>query len=284
MEILQLKYFMHTAKSESISQTAKEFFVPPSSVSASLKKLEADLGVALFDRSSNRIKLNSCGKILLNTLEKSEKMFKTAKIDMLNISRSPKGEINLLILTNRHTVTDCVNKFRLSYPDISFKIKHSDYDAYSKYNNFDIIVSDRVIDADNFISRPYVREEVFCAVSQNHRLKDRKSVDFDDIKNEKFICMPKGSSLGNYTDKIFKKAGIKPDVIIECDDPHYIRKYLNMNIGITLFPSVSWKNFITDSIRLLRLGGGVWRNSYIYTNKNSSDIVKLFNEVLDHTV
>ena len=79
MELLQLKYFSHAAKTENFSRTAEKYIVPTSCVSASIKKLEQEIGVKLFDRSSNRIKLNEYGKILLSAVDKSEEIFKTAK-------------------------------------------------------------------------------------------------------------------------------------------------------------------------------------------------------------
>ena len=280
MEILQLKYFQITAKNENISHTAKQFMVPPSSVSSSIKKLEAELGVQLFDRTANKLKLNAYGKIFLEVIDSSEKKFRQAKIDMFNLSQTPVGEISMLILTNRQRVTDFISKFKVNYPNITFKIKHEDYSDYSKYSDFDIIISDRIITTNDFESTLYVSEEVFLAVHKTHRLASAKSITFEDMKKEKFICMPKGSSLGNYMDSFFKEAGFEPDIVIECDDPHYIREYLNMGLGTTFFPSISWKNYINDNICLLKINEGLLRISYIYTNKNASNIVKIFAENL----
>jgi len=62
MELLQLKYFCDAAKTQNFSQTAKKFMVPPSDISQTVKRLEKELGVALFSRHANRIVLNENGK------------------------------------------------------------------------------------------------------------------------------------------------------------------------------------------------------------------------------
>mgnify|MGYP002513475198 CR=1 FL=1 len=69
MEFLQLKYFQHAARSENFSHTATAFMVPPSSVSVSIKKLESELGVPLFDRTANKLSLNENGKLFLKTAD-----------------------------------------------------------------------------------------------------------------------------------------------------------------------------------------------------------------------
>ena len=48
MELLQLQYFCDAAERESFSATAKAYFVPPSAVSQSVKRLELELGVPLL--------------------------------------------------------------------------------------------------------------------------------------------------------------------------------------------------------------------------------------------
>lgn len=49
MELLQLKYFCDAAETENFSKTAKKYLVPTSNISQSIKRLERELGVELFD-------------------------------------------------------------------------------------------------------------------------------------------------------------------------------------------------------------------------------------------
>ena len=69
MEFLQLRYFYESAKNKSFALTAKKHMVPTSSVSASVKRLENEIGTQLFDRSSNRITLNEKGFVLFETID-----------------------------------------------------------------------------------------------------------------------------------------------------------------------------------------------------------------------
>lgn len=284
MELLQLRYFMNTAKNENISHTAQKFRVPASSVSASIKKLEGELGFTLFDRTANRLRLNANGRILLRAAEAAEKEFKKARIDMLNLSAAPIGEINLLILTNRRIVTDAISRFKLDYPGISFHIKHENYYEYSDYSDFDIVISDKQIDIEFFEKREFVREEIFVAVHNKSALVQSGKINLRNLTDEKFVCMPKGSSLRDYMDKFLKEIGVAPEIVIECDDPYYIREYVKMGLGVTFFPEVSWRSQIDDRVTLLRINDGIYRNSYIYINRSSSNAVKIFADTLAFSV
>ena len=115
---------------------------------------------------------------------------------------------------------------------------------------------------------------------KNRRLSKKSSISTGELKQEKFICMPKGSSLRRCADTYFEQNKLKPDIIIECDDPQYIRYYLKMGLGVTFFPTISWNDQISSDITLLRIDDGLYRDSYIYTNKSSSNVVHLFSQIL----
>ncbi len=280
MELLQLKYFSHAAKTENFSHTAQHFMVPTSGISASIKKLENEIGVPLFDRTANKIRLNEYGKILLTAVDKSEELFNKAKTEIFDLSQTPFGEFRLLILTNRQKVTNIISEFVAKYPGISFNIKHQGEISPSHINEYDIIVTDLNIESDHFDKHFWLHEELLLATHKDSRLAKKSSISASELKDEKFICMPKGSSLRRCTEAYFEQKKINPDIIIECDDPYYIRNYLKLGLGVAFFPESSWKNQVSQDIALLKIDDGLYRDSYIYINKSSSNTVHLFSQML----
>ena len=65
MELQQLKYFKTVATMGKISDAAEALFISAPALSTSISRLEKELGVALFDRTNNRIALNPQGQIFL---------------------------------------------------------------------------------------------------------------------------------------------------------------------------------------------------------------------------
>ena len=63
MELSQLKYFEIVAKHEHITRAAEELHIAQPSLSKAISRLEAELGVELFDRQGRNIKLNSFGRV-----------------------------------------------------------------------------------------------------------------------------------------------------------------------------------------------------------------------------
>lgn len=65
MELLQLKYFKTVAELGKISDAAQALFISAPALSTSISRLEKELGMPLFERTNNRIRLNRQGQILL---------------------------------------------------------------------------------------------------------------------------------------------------------------------------------------------------------------------------
>lgn len=279
MELLQLKYFLKAAEKENISAAAKAFMVPPSGVSAAIKKLETELGVQLFDRTANSLRLNADGRIFRDAVEKAAEALQNAKATLKSRGDVPSGEVRLLILTNRSRVTERISEFKKQYPAVSFSIQHTD--SGGQYGDFDVICADRQPDKSRFSEHPFVREEICLAVHRDNPLARKEAVHLSEAAAEKFISMPRGTSLGDYMERCFRGAGLSPACVIACDDPYYICEYLKMGLGVTFFPAVSWQKRGDAQIKLLHFVPRQYRESFVYVNKFAPPAARLFAEKLE---
>lgn len=276
MDFLQLKYFQDVAMSEKISKTAEKYMVPPSCVSVYIKKLEEELGVKLFDRTANRIKLNNNGKIFLTSVNNAFLELDMAKNKLSNISEVQSGEITLLIATNRKIITEYIEEYRKDFSQVSFKLEHRKSMSYTDY---DIVVSDQKIDSTLFDKKLLIKEKFKLAVNKDHPLAACESVDVEDLRNERFVCMPKGSSIRQFTERICAAHGFIPYITVESDDPYYIREYIGMGMGVSLVPEFSWDGLYSDKVLFINLtDSGFFRKTYVYTKKNAPQFVTAFSE------
>lgn len=66
MELTPLKYFVKLADVLSFTEASKELFITQSTLSLSIKQLEEELGVTLFDRIGKKIYLTDAGRDFLD--------------------------------------------------------------------------------------------------------------------------------------------------------------------------------------------------------------------------
>src|SRR4051794_22202612 len=65
MELRQVEHFLAVARCGSFTAAAQEVHVVQSALSASIRKLEAELGTPLFERTTRRVALTEAGRALV---------------------------------------------------------------------------------------------------------------------------------------------------------------------------------------------------------------------------
>lgn len=277
MELLQLKYFCNAAETENLSKTAKKYLVPTSNISQSIKRLEKELGCELFEHSTNKITLNSTGKQFYTDVSQALILLESAKARALENSHELNGDIHIICLSNRRMLTNAIEHFIQKHPQVNIIIHHSiDTDR-----EFDLFISDRC---------PYeysekillMHEDICVAMNKNHPLANRTDFTISDLENERFISMTPLSSLYKNTVTICADAGFTPNIAIQTDDPFYVRKYIEMGLGISFVPTKSWKGLFPDNVVLKKLEN-VQRNTYAFLPKRKyiKPVVKVFLQVLN---
>ena len=95
MNILHMKYVVAVAKAGSLNKASEELLIAPPNLSRSVKELEADLGIMIFDRSSKGMTLTKRGeefvhyaKQILEQIEQVELTFKETRPEKLQFSIS----------------------------------------------------------------------------------------------------------------------------------------------------------------------------------------------------
>lgn len=70
LDLQQLRQLIAVAEHKTLTDAAESLYISHSTLSRSVKKLEKELGVRLFEHSKNRICLNECGKIAVEESKK----------------------------------------------------------------------------------------------------------------------------------------------------------------------------------------------------------------------
>ena len=99
MEIQQFRYFLTAARYENLTKAAEELHIAQPALSQSVKRLETELGVSLFDRKNHRIELNEQGKLLKKRLIPLMESIDNLKDELWESVYSSEGTIYLNFLS-----------------------------------------------------------------------------------------------------------------------------------------------------------------------------------------
>lgn len=230
MNMRQLRYFYDAAKAENFAKVAEKYMVPSSAVSVGIKHLEEEMGVSLFERSANSIRLNEKGRLFA-----AEIGVVLSKIDsvMEQITETPEHfpQIKVLIRARPKWITELIAQFKKENPKINFIISN-DY-TITDIDSFDIIIdedSKKYARWDRFL----LSTEIICVKAASNNPLVHKTLNFRDLKDQVFILPSKGNGMRNLYERICQKHGIIPNVAIECNDRQCLQYYVQSSMGLTL--------------------------------------------------
>src|SRR4029077_4482446 len=119
MELSQLEVFLSVARARRFSRAAEKLFRTQSAVSQTIRKLEVELGEALFDRSSREGVLTDAGQVLYEYAERLLNLRQEANESLTELRELQKGK--LLIAAHEFTalyLLPVLSEFRRLHPMI----------------------------------------------------------------------------------------------------------------------------------------------------------------------
>ncbi len=228
MEILQLQYFLESAKTENFAKTAEKHFVPTSAVSSSIRRLEQELGCKLFDRSSNRLSLNQNGKRFYQAVQIAHDEVSQAIRD-LSQSAGEDREIRMLVRAMRGNITEYVIAYNRAMPHVRFKIHFDTADR--DFEAYDIIIDEK---NDNYPDRERLElchMRLRLTTSSSNPLCRRK-LTLRQLAHQPFISLGETSSMHKLLVSACNRAGFTPDICMVSNDMKYYEKLVESGIGI----------------------------------------------------
>ena len=276
MELLQLRYFLKACETQNFTYTAQFYSVPPSDISQSIRKLEKELGVVLFDREANRIILNQNGQFLFPRIYKALSEIDGACHELVYMQGDNSNDLNVLALCHRGLVSSCFEKISSEYPDAKLSLE-TGTDKQNKAS-FDLIISSNYDVIPEQFRKVFLMEEDFLvAVSASSPLAREDSISLDMLKDKKFISLANSAGFSTAFTMLSRYMKKMIRISINCEDIYYLCKYVENGMAVSLFPSVSWKHRISKGIRLIPIKDyRITRRTHLCINTQKNQNKKVY--------
>lgn len=135
-----MELFLSISKTESFSETARQFGVSATSVSRMITDFENELNVKLLMRSTRQVVLTEAGQEYARELEGILWNIGQAHRNITEIRSAPKGTLRVhsRMMFGLGVLPALVADFRREYPDIHIELVLSESKTDLRRNNFDI--------------------------------------------------------------------------------------------------------------------------------------------------
>lgn len=243
MTLLQLQYFQTLAHVLHYTQAAAELHIAQPSLSYSIKELEKELGVKLFEKDSRHIKLTIYGEQFLPYAERILSMLDEG----VNVLHQMAGSAQQIIrLGYFHSISaSLIPSIMLDIygqdqnQNIRFQFAEAaSFDLFQMLKKGELDFSFCLHQDEELESVVVMRQPLYLAVPEHHPLAKRESVTFQDFAREPVVMLDKPSNLRTQLDRVYAKNGLTPNVVFEVRECNTALQYVALHFGVSVLPRV----------------------------------------------
>lgn len=291
MKLEYLKEFIEATENIDLTQTAKKLDIAPSVLSKHIASLEKELGVSLFLSAKKNV-LTNYGVIMLPYAKEIIELEEDFLNQYSKKSETPNTKETLKIaispIQTREISGRIIEDFICTNPGVNIKkieTGNSNIINLVKTGKCDFgfcrLQSEYKRD-DEITSIPVSISEAFVYISINNHLSNKKSLSFEDIKDETIYLRSENSSIYKVCLQEYQKLGLTPK--IEFASEHIVYENLKNDKGITIYLSELINTEYSQSIKTIPISPSL--TSYIdlvFKRETLSSSKALFLEFAFHS-
>lgn len=243
MQIGQLRAYLAVAEQRHFTRAARELGMAQPSVSAHVRRLEADLGTELFDRMKGKITLTPAGETLLPFARRIIADVDAAADELRSLGGLARGRIAIGATPSLAAtlVPAVLSRFHAAYPGIELAIRQAgsvELVAAVEEGAVDVALVILPIRHDVLETQALLREELVVAVARGHALGRRRTLAIGDLRDVPLVMFREGYDLRTTTEAACRAAGFAPTFAVEGGEMDGVLRLAAAGLGAAIVPSL----------------------------------------------
>jgi len=241
-----MQYVVQLAKERNFSRAAEKLHIAQPSLSQQLSKLENELGVLLFSRTTNSVEPTHAGAVFIEKAAAILDAVEQLRQEMDDLAQMRKGRliVGSLPITGSHVLPHVLPVFRARYPEIEVTLVEdttSRLEQLTAGGQTDLSLLSLPLGDPSLTWEPLIEEEIVLAVPPRHRLAGRSGgagVEVAELAGEPFIVLKKGQGFRKIALDLCLAAGIEPRVVFESGNIETVQSLVAAGMGIAFVPQM----------------------------------------------
>lgn len=252
MELNKYTVFLEVAKQQSLSGAAKTLGYTQSGISHTLKRLETELNLTLFDRNKNGAFLTNAGRELIPYITQMMQCQENLNQAVQSLHNLHQGSLTIGTYSSisRQWLPPIIHRFKADYPSIHINFKEG--------GNADIIqwITNHEVDL-GFLSScfdeslewiPLKKDPLLAILPEDYPVNHKNAFPLEEFNQKTFII----SALGTDVDihETLKHHQIKPDIQYSAKDDYTIVSMVASHLGISILPQLVLESYQASVLTL----------------------------------
>lgn len=247
MDLHYLEIFNTVARYGSYKKASQVMHISQPALSVQIKKLEAQIGLKLFDRIGNKICLSENGIMLQQYTKQIFGIVEEMQEAILDTQSFIGGTLNIggSNTPGTYILPEIIGEFKKLYPNTKFNLHIGNTAEISSLINdgtLDIAVNggNCIYPEHIYVERLYSDYLVIVSSARNPYCNKSK-LDICDLKNMGFVMHDTDSQLYTYYNNFVSTLHIPENITMYLGNIDAIKKAVSSNLGIALLPYVAVK-------------------------------------------
>jgi LysR family carnitine catabolism transcriptional activator len=243
LSIKNIQSFVELAKCQSFAEAAQKRHISQPALSSAIKKMDQQLGGALFSRSTRSVRLTPEGASFLPVARRLLDDWENAIDDVKQLFKLEKGLLTIASMPSfaEGKLPDLLAHFGYAQPNIGIRV----HDVVMELV-IDSVLSERAElgfvfePEDNELLNfyPMFNDEFVLIMSPNHPLNSNPKISLDDVIEYTFVSMNRGSITRKWIDDNLMNNGRNISIAVEASQFSTIGNLVYSGMGIAIVPSM----------------------------------------------
>ncbi len=238
MDLRQLRYVLEVVRQSGFARAARALHVAQPAVSVAVRKLEAELGVALLERSVRGAALTLEGKAFVSRAEAIERELRDLETEMKELCGLEHGQVRIGIpsMLAAYALPAAIGAFRRRYPGLRLSVYSGGarrIQAMIAAGELDVGIVSRQGALDALVFRPLLRDEMVACVARDHHLAGRRSVRLEELAAEPLCLFREEYFQRAVLDEAFAALHLQPKVVLEANLVSLLVDAVSRGEGVT---------------------------------------------------
>jgi DNA-binding transcriptional LysR family regulator len=242
VELRQLEYFAAVARHRHFTRAAEALYVTQPALSQQIRRLEAELGLALLRRTPQGVELTAAGADLLVHAETVLAEVAAARAEMDRHTGVSRGVARVAATAaDAARLPEALADFHADHPGVQIALRQgsaAEVVALVQRGAVDVGVLALTDEPAGVVATPLADEPLRVALPVDDELAGR-TVDLQALRGRAFILAEPGTALRATVLAATQAAGFSPLPLFEVGDPLTVRFLVRAGLGIALVPA-SW--------------------------------------------
>jgi DNA-binding transcriptional LysR family regulator len=248
--VKQLRLLTAAARGGSFAAAAEACHVTPPAVTMQMQQLEAEAGLALFERDGRAFRLTDAGRELLAAAEKIDAVLADCEAGLAALKSVASGRVAVgVVSTAKYFAPQMLAAFARTHPGIDIELvigNREDTIAAFKAGRLDVAVMGRPPEGIEVESALIGDHPQVIIAPPDHPLAKRRAISPQDIAGETLLMREMGSGTRLLAERFLAKHGIKPRIGMEIGSNETIKQAVIAGLGIAFISAHTIASEIQD--------------------------------------